>query len=84
LILSLSIQLKKITISTINMEFLQIQNSNNSYLHIEMSSLVLACAMEEKRIDLCRLGRDLILMKTKAHHLGRCISRNSSSNKKKP
>lgn len=62
---------------------LQIQNSN-SYLHIEMSSLGRACATEAKRIDLCRLGTDLILMKTKARHLGRFISRNSNSNKKKP
>lgn len=65
------------------MEFLQIQNSNNSYLHIEMSSLVLACATQGKRIDLCRLGKDLILMKTKALRLGRFISRNSSNNNKK-
>jgi len=65
------------------MGFLQIQNSN-SYLHIEMSSLGRACATEAKRIDLCRLGTDLILMKIKAHHLGRCISRSSSNNKKKP
>jgi len=74
--------MKKTTL-TINMEFLQIQNSNNSYLHIEMSSLVHACATQGKRIDLCRLGRDLILMKTKALHLGRFISRNSSSSNKK-
>ncbi len=65
------------------MGFLQIQNSN-SYLHIEMSSLGRACATEAKRIDLCRLGTDLILMKTKARHLDRFISRNNSSNKKKP
>jgi hypothetical protein len=65
------------------MVFLQIQNSNNSYLHIEMSSPGLACVTEGKRIDLCRLGTDLILMKTKAHHLGRFISRNNNSNKKK-
>jgi hypothetical protein len=68
------------------MEFLQIQNSHNSYLHIEMNSLVLECEAMVKRTDLNSLGRDLILMKTKVHHLDRCISRNSSSssNKKNP